>query len=361
MPSPAAFKSLKVFDFDYAYLDSGAPASPNYTTWVLIHGMGFNGGVLEKLLPFAHAHNLRIVSVYRRGYSPSSSFQDHELAGIGFGKKIEEAEPFYRAQGVEIATFLVNFATEQGIPFADPNSHTGGIAVIGWSLGGIHATALLAYLDDLPEDTRSTLQKYLHTVLFHDASAVALGIPNPERHNIDLWFEADDRKRLDAFFDWATAHYTHKNVASVNDNLDDIEFNNPSAIPPSLHELSYEQRGQYTDLEAFSFAGCDGKLLFCDTTAFAALTKRAFFEKARAEKFPNVRVRYMSSGTSPGVLVWAVWVLRKYVENPPEALYGRDAEKARDIKFITQTEGNHFIFWEDPEKAIQQYSVAIDL
>lgn len=128
--------------------------------------------VLEKLLPLAHAHSLRIVSIYRRGYSPSSGFQDRELAGIGFGKKIEEAEPFYRAQGVEIATFLINFATEQGIPLADPNSPTGGIVLIGWSLGGVHATALLAYLDELPEDARSTLQKYLHTILFHGEIAL---------------------------------------------------------------------------------------------------------------------------------------------------------------------------------------------
>lgn len=69
----------------------------------------------------------------------------------------------------------------------------------------------------------------------------------------------------------------------------------------------------------------------------------------------------MSSGTSGGILVWALWMLRKNAENPAGALYGRDAEKARDIKFITQTEGNHFIFWEEPEKAIQQYSVAINL
>lgn len=193
-----------------------------------------------------------------------------------------------------------------------------------------------------------------------DASAPALGIPNPpERHNINLWFLTDDRKRFDAFFDWATAHYVHKSVAT--DNIDDLEFNNPSDIPPSLHELSYEERAAYTDLEAFLYTGCDGKLLFCDATAFAVLTKRALFDKARAEKLPNVRVRFMSSGTSPGVLIWALWALRGYAENSPKAIYGSDAEKVRDIKFITQTEGNHFIFWEDPEKAIQQYSVAINL
>ena len=42
--SPAQFKFIKVFDHNYAYLDSGAPSSANYTTWVILHGLGFNGG-----------------------------------------------------------------------------------------------------------------------------------------------------------------------------------------------------------------------------------------------------------------------------------------------------------------------------
>ena len=197
---------------------------------------------------------------------------------------------------------------------------------------------------------------------FSDANAAALGIPNAPRHNINinLWSETDDRKRFDGFFDWVTAHYIHKSVTS--ENFDDLEFENPSQeVPRSLHEISYEQRAKYTDLRAFSYGGCDGKLLLCDITASAALTKRALFDKARAAKSPNVRVRYMSGGTSSGALVWPLWMLRKHAEESPEALYGSGAEKARDIKFVTQTEGNHFIFWEDPEKVIQQYNVAINL
>ncbi|KAI9570775.1 hypothetical protein HD554DRAFT_2169917 [Boletus coccyginus] len=361
MPSPTALKSLRVFNVDYAYLDSGPPASANYTTWVFIHGFGFNGAVFEKLLPLAHAHNLRIVSVYRRGYPPSSGFHNDELAGIGIQKRIEDSEPFLRAQGAEIATFLVNFAAAQGIPLADPepnNLNTGGIVLIGWSLGGVHVLAVLAYLDELPEDTQLALRKYLHTILFHDATALALGIPNAPGYNVGLWSETDDRMLFDAFFDWVTAHYTHKSVTS--ENPDDLEFN-PSDMPHSLDDLSYPQRAEYTCLDAFSYTGCDRKLRSCDITAFAALTKRALFNKSRAEKLPNVRVRYMSGGTSSGMAVWLLWMLRKYAENPPEELYGSGAEKARDIKFITQTKGNHFVFWEDPEEAIRQYNVAINL
>jgi len=140
-----------------------------------IHSCYGGAAVFEKLLPLAHAHNLRIVSVYRRGYAPSSGFRDDELAGIGLKKRIEDAEPFLRAQGAEIATFLVNFATAQGIPLSDPepnNLDAGGIVLIGWSLGGIHALAVLAYLDELPEDTQLTLRKSLHTILFHGETVV---------------------------------------------------------------------------------------------------------------------------------------------------------------------------------------------
>lgn len=263
---------------------------------------------------------------------------------------------------------------------ADPNSPTGGIVVVGWSLAAIHLIALLAYVDELSRDTRSTLQKYLHTILCHgkvtlrphtiigilshihtscsDASTAALGIPSPGRDDLSLWLETDDRKRFDRFFNWVTAHYVHKSITSGN--IDDLEFNNASDIPHSMRELSYEQRAKYTDLEPFVFTGCDGKLVFCDTTAFAALTKRALFDNVRAEAFPNVRVRFMSSGRSGGVLVWPLWLLRMYLKDPTE-LYGSDAKKARDVECIIQPEGNHLIFWEDPEKAIQQYSASINL
>lgn len=135
----------------------------------------FHGtAAFEKLFPLAHAHNLRIVSVNRRGYPPSSGFQEDELEGAGYGKKIEEAEPFFRSQGIEIATFLAQFATEQDIPLADTNSPTGGIVLVGWSLGMTHALTVLAFSNELPEDTRSTLQKYLHTVLAHGMWLVQL-------------------------------------------------------------------------------------------------------------------------------------------------------------------------------------------
>ena len=189
-----------------------------------------------------------------------------------------------------------------------------------------------------------------------DASSLYFGIPGSDRLDTSLWSKSNDRERLDAFVYWVTGHYKHKSVTSGN--IDDLEFNNPSDLPHSLHELSEEERGKYTSVEAFTT--CDAKLLFVDTSVFVLLAKRALFDKARAQLLPNVRVRYMSSGTSSGTLIWALWPFGKYVENP-EVFYGRDAEKVRDIKCVAQTEGNHFIFWDDPAKAIAQYGGSIAL
>lgn len=110
--------------------------------------------------------HLRIVSLYRRDYNPTASFRDADLASLDFGT-MEGQEDFLRSQAVDIATFLVTFAREQCIPPAQLEGASGGIALIGWSLGSLHTHAVVAYLDALPSTILSDLGKYLHTMVSH--------------------------------------------------------------------------------------------------------------------------------------------------------------------------------------------------
>ena len=93
----------------------------------------------------------------------------------------------------------------------------------------------------------------------------------------------------------------------------------PSINLPGEHELAQCFTGILvrvcTSLSALALSGCDGKLNLRHPTASAEVIRRALFDKARVEIFPNVRVRYMSSGTSPGMFLWPVWVLGKHAEN----------------------------------------------
>ncbi|KAG0699934.1 hypothetical protein DFH29DRAFT_1070433 [Suillus ampliporus] len=347
-------------DISYYYFDSGAVPGDAYTTLVFIHGMGFNGGaitlygIFRKLFPLAAAHHLRIVSLYRRDYDPTTSFRDADTAGLISGT-VEGQEGFLRSQAVEIATFLVTFAREQSIPLAQGIS--GGIALIGWSLGSLHTHAVVAYLDDLPSDILSDLGKYLHTMVSHDAISMFLGIPNPPNHSVDLWFERDVKVKFNLFCEWTTAYYLHKSVTSGN--IDDLEFNKFSDNAHAMHELSSEELAELTSVE--TFGGSDTLLLYIQQDVFKTMTRRAIFNTALARRFlPNLRVRYMSGGASSGALVWALYELRKCLADP-EPMYGPDAEKARDVKVKFHTEGNHFVFWDEPQVALEQYITTINL
>lgn len=187
--------------------------------------------------------------------------------------------------------------------------------------------------------------------------AVNIGIPNPSIYNIELWSEPDVETRFKLFYEWATAYFLHKDVTSGN--TDDLEFNKFSNHPHSLHELSSEELAVLTS--AKTYGESDTRLLYIQLDVFKAMARRAIFNTALAEKFlPNLRVRYMCGGASPGVLVWALHELRKCLANP-KPVYGLDAEKARDVKFNFQSEGNHFVFWDKPELALDQYIATINL
>ncbi|KAG1800612.1 uncharacterized protein BJ212DRAFT_1400214 [Suillus subaureus] len=355
MPTSTQLETLTTSDdVSYSYFDSGEVPGNTYTTLVFVHGMGFNGGVFRKLFPLATVRRLRIVSLHRRDYNPTTSFRDVDLAGLASGT-MEGQEEFLRSQAVDIATFLVTFAREQRIPPAQGAS--GGIVLIGWSLGSVPVHAVVAYLDALPSSILSDLGKYLHTMVSHDVAAINIGIPNPPIYDRALWFEPDVEKRFNLFYEWATAYFPHKNVTSGN--IADLEFNKFSNQTHSMHELSSEELAELTS--AKTFGASDTLLLYIQLDVFKIMVRRTIFDTALAEKFlPNLRVRYMCGGASPGILVWASQELRKCLADP-KPMYGPDAEEARDVKFNFQTEGNHFVFWDEPEVALDHYIATINL
>ncbi|KAG1842177.1 hypothetical protein DFJ58DRAFT_732166 [Suillus subalutaceus] len=318
MTTPMQLESLKVSDtVSYYYFDSGDIPGNTYTTLVFIPGMGFNGGVFRKLFPLAAAHRIRIVSLYRRDYNPTTSFRDADLAGL-VSRTVEGQEGFLRSQAVDIATFLVMFAREQHIPLAE----------------------VVAHLDALPYNVLSDLEKYLHTVVCHDVSGILIGIPRPPGFglSVEYWTEPDSREEEALMTSRLTNPQTNLTPCT-------------SCTPGEFAELT----------SAKTFGSSDTLLITIQPDILKAMTRRAVFDPTLAEKFlPNLRVRYMCGGTSPGVIVWALHEFKKCLADP-KPVYGPNAGKGRDLKFKFQTEGNHFIFWDEPEVALQQYIATINL
>jgi hypothetical protein len=191
-----------------------------------------------------------------------------------------------------------------------------------------------------------------------DVSGVFIGIPNPPDFKLGLWSETDVEKRFKLFSEWVAMHFSHKNVTSGS--IDDLEFYKPlDNCAHSMHELSPEELAELTSAKIFGAS--DALLVSIQPDVFKATTRRAIFNTSLAKKFlPNLRVRYMCGGASPGGMVWVLHELRKCLADP-KPMYGLDAEKARDVKFKFQTEGNHFVFWDEPKVALEQYIATINL
>ncbi|KAF8643346.1 hypothetical protein AX16_009075 [Volvariella volvacea WC 439] len=332
-------------DISFFYEDSGPVPGSNYTTLVFIHGMGFNGGVFKKLLAPAAKHGFRVVSLYRRDYKPSTSFGEAEFGLLQGG--VEGHRKYLAQQGVELALFLDRFIVEQAVPPAASNGE-GGVVPIGWSLGSINIHAFLSSLDKVPKETLDRLEKYIQTVVIHDVSATGLGVTNPSEYNIDLWFTPDVKERFRLFKDWAVAYYKHTDIRSGKNET--IEFNIASTEKkPSLHDISDEELESLTSWE--TFGGSDTLILFTDKELSKEEARRALFDKNLATYLPNVRVRYLGGAEIPGILLWALWQLQKYIDDPSS--FG--GEKARDVKILYTPRGNHFIFWDEPDEALVQY------
>ena len=170
-------------NIEFYYEDSGTNGldPSDYTTMVFIHGMGFNGcksswfrcscyphswpAVFRRMFPFGPSHNYRLISLYRRGYAPSTPWTEAEIA-LYKSTDAEDGKKHLRLAGLQIARFLLQFATSQTIPKYNEERKTGGIHLVGWSLGTLYLQAILANLDGLATEELRVLEGYLRTILY---------------------------------------------------------------------------------------------------------------------------------------------------------------------------------------------------
>jgi hypothetical protein len=172
------------------FLDSRAPQSQDYTTIFAVHGMLFSGGALKalysivytyqirsstavfkKLLPICLENNIRLVVINRRDYPGSTALTEDEL-GV-FSDTSESPEQnvrradFTRARGLELITFMDLFIQKHNLPpISEVNGKkTGGVALLGWSLGNASTMPAIAEIANVSESTKVRLNAYLRTLI----------------------------------------------------------------------------------------------------------------------------------------------------------------------------------------------------
>ncbi|KAF8843471.1 hypothetical protein BDN67DRAFT_1008892 [Paxillus ammoniavirescens] len=345
---------LDASDVEFHYEDSGTAALKDpatYTTLVCIPGLSFNGSVFRSLFPFAGDANYRIVGLYRRGYPPTTAWKETDPNPLDK----DQQEEYLRQEALQLAGFLSKFATSQAIPKINEEQKIGGIVVLGWSLGASYLHSLLAYLDALPADQLKDLETYLYAVVSHDTNLRAHGLPDPV--GSDIWSHFDPVERFEYFMTLVTGYYTHRNVQSRN--LDDLEYKTPTLNLGASHDdLLGQQYAGMTSMDMFT--GPDLSKLLIDRELMEACTRRALFDVTLAQKLPKLRVRYICGGQTVGNSIHVMHKLEDALNGDPSQLFGEGATKARDARFTYLEWGNHFLFRDDPRRALQNYKTCVE-
>jgi hypothetical protein len=139
--------------------------------------------IFHRLLPIAAATHVRLVTLNRRGYAGSTPFTEEEVAPLAptitseddtasatsRSHKVVSAQytTFLQQRGAEMARFLAWFIDHENIPprSDDTNRASGGIALLGWSLGNATTLSMLAFANSLDPGLMQKLEPYLRKVI----------------------------------------------------------------------------------------------------------------------------------------------------------------------------------------------------
>ncbi|KAH8114769.1 Alpha/Beta hydrolase protein [Phellopilus nigrolimitatus] len=358
MPLPNKMQTAEI-DRDgtqFAYIDSGAPQSDTYTTVICVHGYTFNALNFARLLPLAHKHDLRIIALNRRDYAGSTPFSDTELDVLN-GKDVRAHRDFLRQRGLEIAHFLVWVISENNIPRISGGT-SGGLALLGWSLGNVTTLSFLTHLDSYPREIIAALEPYLKTFFIYDVPNIFLGYPSPEGAYL-LFNDPEIPKDIlgAAFAKWISSYHTHPVYSYISagrsiGSLQDRTPENPYRVC-TADTLTAEELLLITESEPL--ARSEKQLTFnIQLSTSHDHVRRALLYGAKGGLLPELKIRLVYGLASDWEKQSAMWELEK-----DYAKWRAGGERARPARFIPVEGGNHFMHWDDADMFLKILKEAV--
>ncbi|PPQ93339.1 hypothetical protein CVT25_014468 [Psilocybe cyanescens] len=344
---PSSFEKVVVSEsgVELAYTDSGAVESKSgsYTTVIAIHGMFFAAPVFKKVQACASSKGVRIIALNRRNYSGSTPFTPEEFNVLVNGSD-EEKHSWLKERGHEIARFIVALIKEKNLPKISPDGKTGGIVILGWSVGAGEANAVIAHADTLEAETRSILGAYVRGLILHEAAPLLYGLPMPEKNWAPFAVETiPPELRFPYFNQWVTAYFDHGDLSKRD--LNSLEYVLPSSSRSgTIFRMSKVEQQEMIGSNDES-AG-DGPYIMGFTPQLNAVFRKALFDQSTKALFPKLKISCLAGEKSAAFGIAGVWSIEE------------EATKlgvADSINFTIAPGFNHFTHWDAPESTVDLY------
>ncbi|KAF8655200.1 hypothetical protein AX16_003232 [Volvariella volvacea WC 439] len=324
------------------YTDSGAPpGSSTYTTAFTVHGLSFTGEIFRRIMDLAPAANLRIVSINRRNYPGSTPFNDAERDLLMNGSDAQKTE-FLDAQGMQLLTFIDKYMIDNRPPL-NTHAKTGGIALMGWSLGNVLTLAAVANADKLPTDARDRLASQLRSVIMLEPPSNILGLPIPPQ----AWSPLIDTSippetQLPFFSHWITAYFKHGDISKRDNSLLSFVVPDPLKVP-SIYTMTEDEIPKLIYEDALALG--DGLLALVRNQIYLANYQKVVFDQSFRALFRNMQVWMVTGDATASFSISALWSVQ-------------DDELARGalgsfVNYKTLKGANHFVHWDEPANTIE--------
>ncbi|CCM05002.1 uncharacterized protein FIBRA_07201 [Fibroporia radiculosa] len=292
----------------FSYIDSGPPLdsaiSATYVTVFAIHGYLFSAHVFQNIIRLAPKYGIRIVAINRRDYPGSSplSPEDNTIQSDGSD---DQKSTFLRTRSIEFGTFISHFVNQHNLPPVSEDGKTGGIALLGWSLGIAFVHAIISSLDSFPAEIQSQFRGHLRAAILHDPPSIALGIPLPPQAwspLVDTSIPPETRDPM--FIQWVTTYFAHGDLSKRD--LANISFVIPSTTKiPSIFTMTAEEKAQIVS------PSCNSDMIFMLylNQLFRPSYRKALFDREWRRRVPNMKVWIIAGDCAPPVSIPAVWDL----------------------------------------------------
>ncbi|KAK7041889.1 hypothetical protein VNI00_008864 [Paramarasmius palmivorus] len=330
-------------DIKISFTDSGAPPNADdYPTLIILHGGGFGAASFQPIQSLAPEANLRIVALTRRGYTGSTPYTDSEMQGFQEGTR-EALEGL----AVVLVAFMKAFVEKEKIP------SSGGIAIMGWSIGNLTTMSLFSNPDGLDPDTKSFLEVHLKHIILYDPPYQALGLDlHPSFHTSRVYSPWTDTSmptlddKISKFFYWASSSFEHNPIATLSTTSPDGYDFRQRANPGKCLVDSWSEEDKKKYWEA---SGVPSDVITFGPE-FAALlrqcTSKALFSDSRF--LPNLRFTYLYTTRGPWMTVYAYLEVKRLYE---EYLRGENA--SLDMEFVGIEDVGHCAHQESSQRFVE--------
>ncbi|KAF9528459.1 Alpha/Beta hydrolase protein [Crepidotus variabilis] len=322
-----------------AYIDSGlVEGSNNYTTVILLHGSTFNAYTYDRVHELASPRNLRTIAVQRREYPGSTPYTDEEIDDIKNGRQV-----FIDRTAILMAEFIQFVAQTLKVPEVSENGSSGGIALLGWSIGAVTAMAPLSKPELLPNDLRTTLEKYFRMVIMLDPPHYAHGFTLPDSLTFVIPAQLSSLEAFYESFKGSVIGY-YNTPEGWGGDISLLDRRTPAEAAYTPHAWSTEDYAKRYTIQAGVRSEFFTQLRTMKSI-FEENSRRALFNEHLAQTFcPRVSIGILSVGRSHWICQYSAYRTQELYKELTEK-----GEKLRPLKVYHIQCGNHFTHYHYPE------------